>query len=280
MSYLLQAKRPEPKAPIITIVGFPGVGKTSLAALFPNPVFIHTDFNAQTVFESWPDDRKPFFMPEIPNARVKTNVKPSVVIMDQLRELVIEEHPFKTVVFDTVSTMNLKIENEVVEFDPMDAQNIADASGGFHKGYKTSARIHSKIREACEHIRAKGIAVVFLCHTGTHKIKNRPDAQEYTTFGLDMHQDSRAFYVNHSDAVLYLKSVEIITGVSTDKKGNVVKAGKIKNTGDRVLITSSDSTIGYTDAKNCYGMPQELEVEPATNPILEFIPFFNKGAKK
>ena len=215
-------------------------------------------------------------MPEIPNARAKTNTMPSAVIMGQLRELATEDHPFKTVVFDTVSTMNSKLENEVVEFDPMDAQNIADASGGFHKGYKTAARMHSKIREACEHIRSKGIAVVYLCHTGTHKIKNRPDAQEYTTFGLDMHQESRAYYVNHSDAVLYLKSMEIVTGVATDRKGNVVKSGKIKNTGDRILVTSSDSTIGYTDAKNCYGMPQELEVEEGNNPILEYIPFFKK----
>jgi len=48
MSYLEKAKKAEPQAPVLTIVGFPGVGKSTIAALFPAPIFIQAE-NASTV---------------------------------------------------------------------------------------------------------------------------------------------------------------------------------------------------------------------------------------
>jgi hypothetical protein len=207
MSYLSQIRKPVSKAPIITIVGYPGSGKTSLAATFPKPIFIQTDDNAETVFESWEDDKKPSFMPKIPHANVKQQVKPSEVVLAQMRELASVEHGFETLILDTATSLNLLIEEEVALFDGVD--NVAEASGGFHKGYKTVAAKHSKIRAAAEFLRSKGMTIVFLCHTATHKVKNSPDLPECNVYGLDMHIDSRPWYVNHSDAVLYLKQVEL-----------------------------------------------------------------------
>lgn len=281
MSQLSQVKKAAPQPPVITIVGFPGVGKSSLAALFPSTIFIQAE-NATSVFETWEDEKQPAFFPELPAPKQQGDRKPSVTIIDQLRELASVEHEYKTVVIDSVTTLNMLFEQEVIEFDqdkngqPSGVNNIAEAAGGFGKGYLQVAGMHAKVRSACEHLRRKGMTVIFLAHSGIAKVKNRPDVDAYSTWSLDMHEASRKIYVATSDAVLYLKSREFVTGHEENRKGQTTKLGKVRTTGERVLISSSEGTVGYVDAKNRYRIPEEIEVPEGTNPVLQYIPFFNK----
>jgi len=276
MSHLTNAKKSTPQAPVITIVGMPGSGKSTLASTFPSPIFVQAE-NATTVFEKWPESEQPTFFDQLPAPHAKREVRPSEVIRDQLRELITEDHSFKTVVIDAVTSLNMLFEQEVIAFDANGADNIGEASGGFGKGYLAVAKMHIDVRNACEHLRRKGIAVVFLAHGGIAKVKNRPDVEAYSTWSLDMHEASRRAYVGPSDAVLYLKSKEFVMGGDKDKKGNVTSYGKMTNTGERILIAASEGTIGYVDAKNRYQMPEEMEVDEKKNPALEYIPFFNGG---
>lgn len=276
MSYLQQAKKAQPQAPVITVVGFPGSGKSTLAGLFPKPIFIQAE-NASTVFETWQEHAQPAFMPQLPTPNKAKGIKPSEVLLDQLRELVTQEHDFQTVIVDTITSLNQLLEDEVVEFDEKGADNIGDASGGFHKGFLVVAGLHAKIRQACEHLRRKGITVVFLSHTGIVKMKNRPDAGEYTAYSSDMPEKARHIYNSSSDAVLYLKAREHIIGHEENRKGQTTKFGRVTNTGERVLITSSDGTVGYVDAKNRYSLPEEIDVPKNTNPLLAMLPYYNGG---
>lgn len=281
MSYLSQVKKAAPQAPVITIVGFAGAGKSSLAGLFPNPIFIQAE-NAATVFETMVGDIQPAFFPQLPSphASAKRTIKTSEVLFEQLRELVTEQHEFKTVVIDTITALNLLFEQEVVEFDNNpNTSNIGEAAGGYSKGYLVVAGMHAKLRAACEHLRKRGIAVVFLAHTGVVKMKNRPDGGEYVAYSLDMNEKSRAVYVSSSDIVAYLKARDFVTGQEENKKGQTTKYGRVTNTGERVLITSSDGTIGYIDAKNRYSLPDEIEVNKGENPLLALIPFFNQATQ-
>ena len=277
MSHLQQVKKATPQAPVLTVVGFPGVGKSTLGATFPAPIFVQAE-NATSVFETMEESQQPAFFPELPAANAKRQTRPSAVILEQLRELVTEEHAFKTVVIDAVTTLDMLFQAEVIAFDGNGADNIGEAAGGFGKGYLAVANLHAKVRNACEHLRRRGITVVFLAHSGISKVKNRPDVEPYSTWSLDMHEASRRVYVNTSDAVLYLKSKEFVMGSDKDKKGNVKSYGKMTNTGERVLIAASEGTVGYVDAKNRYQLPQEMEVTQGENPVLEYIPFFNKAA--
>ena len=97
MSFLAQAKKATPQAPVLTIVGFAGSGKSSLAGLFPNPIFIQAE-NASTVFETMTQDAQPCFMPQLSVPNAKRNIKTSEELLAQLRELITEQHDFKTVV--------------------------------------------------------------------------------------------------------------------------------------------------------------------------------------
>lgn len=278
MSHLQSATKAKPQAPVLTIVGFPGVGKSTLGALFPSPIFVQAE-NATSVFETWPEEKQPSFFPELPAPNAKRAVRPSETLLAQLRELATEDHPFKTVVIDAVTTLNMLFEQEVIEHDSNpECNNIGEAAGGFGKGYLAVAALHAKVRHACEHLRKRGIAVVFLAHSGIAKVKNRPDVEPYATWSLDMHEASRKIYVATSDAVLYLKSKEFVMGSDKDKKGQIKSYGKVTNTGERVLIAASEGTIGYVDAKNRYQIPVELDVPYGENPILQYVPFFGVSA--
>jgi len=269
---LLEISKPKPKPPMITLVATPGVGKTTLAGLFPNPIFIQAEY-AGTVFES--SDCAPDMFPVIPRPNARGGISSQKAIMDQITHLGTTEHDYKTLVIDTCTTLNGLLEAEVTQNYGVD--NVADAAGGYHKGYLVVAQMHQRIVAACDRLReVKGIAVVFLAHCGIQKMKNRPDADEYTVFTLDMHKESIQPYVNLVDAVLYMRNQEFVMGVKKDKKDNVTRSGKVSQTGQRQIVTCGDGQQGFINAKNRYGLPPVIDVELDENPLLDLIPFFKK----
>lgn len=279
MSLLELAEKPKIEAPIITIVGFPGAGKTSLAGLFPDAIFIQAE-NAQTVFSSWDDANKPMLLPQLKASKKDQGIRTSQDLRDYFIALLKEDHKYKTVVVDSVSSLNTMFEEEVTMYDQHNADSIANAAGGFHKGFDVVAGMHSTVLRAAEALQKKGVAVIFLCHSGTVKMKNQPDeAKDYTAFSLAMHEKSRALYVAKSDAVLYLKQEQYVTGGETDKKGSQTKAARVQTTEERILITASDGVIGYIDAKNRYNLENKIQVAKGTNPLLSLIPFFKQTNK-
>lgn len=282
MSYLQQAERAMPKPPILTIPGFPGAGKTTLAGLFPNPIFIQAE-DSKTVFENIESDKQPAFLPRLPKASKKKEISAKAILLDQLRELATEKHDFKTVVFDTITSLNLLFEHEIVEYFPgKESQSVQDACGGFQKAYDVIAEWHNEIINACNVLRNKGMCIVFLAHTVDRKIKNHPEfGGEYNVYGLNMHYKSEKVYINLSDAVMYLKQGEYMQGHESGKKGETIKRGRITKTSERILITASDGVIGYVNAKTRYDkMPVEIVVPKGTNPILQYIPFYNEYVKE
>jgi len=273
---LSQLTKPLSKPPEITIVGTPGVGKTELGARFPRPIFVQAE-NGTSVFDSWPEEEKPTVFPPLPRADKKANVSTKAVLLDQLRSLATQDHDYQTLVIDSVTSLHALFEHEVCEEYGVD--NVADAAGGFHKGYLVVKGMHSEIKAACDYLRnKKGMTIVFLAHSGIEKMKNRPDAEEYSVYSLDMHKDSVTVYCNLVDAVMYLRQDEFVKGGATDKKGVTTKLGKIVQTGDRILVTSGDGRIGYVRAKNRYSLDSEIAMPLGENPLLDLIPYF-KGAK-
>jgi hypothetical protein len=278
VSYLQAAKKPEPKAPMITIVGTPGAGKTSLGALFPGAIVLPTE-DGTAVFENWDDDIQPVVLPRLPKSAKDEagNISRSSrgVLMQIMDELINTDHPHKTLVIDSITSLDALFGHEIALRDGVNT--VADASGGFHKGYAEVASWHADFIYKCEQLRAvKKMAIVFLAHVGVKKIRNRPDAAaDYSVFSLDMDNQSLSVYVSQSDAVLYLEKEEFVTGQETNKKGQTTKFGRVTQTGVRKLITTGDGKVGYVNAKTRYNMPPEMEVTIGTNPIIEHIKFFN-----
>lgn len=266
--------KPTSKPPMLTIVGSPGAGKTSLGALFPNAIIIQAE-EGSSVFDTWEDDVKPTVFPPLPRARSDKSGKVAGTldaILDQLRALITQEHGFKTVVIDSVTALHTLFENEVcVKYG---TDNIGEAAGGYGKGFLEVKEMHGKVKNACDHLKAKGITVVFLAHSGVKKIRNSPEAEEHSVYSLDMHDASIPYYTNLVDGVIYIRQEEFVKGQQSDKKGNTTKFGKIINTGKRILVTSGDGKVGYVNSKNRYDLPPEIEIDKGENPLLDLIPYF------
>lgn len=282
MSYLANAKKPKVKPPMITIVGTPGTGKTTLGALFPNAIILPTE-DGTTVFENWSDDVQPAVLPRLPKAQKDDAGNMARSSKDTLGgiidELMTADHSYQTLVIDSITTLAGLFEHEIVLRDGVGT--VADAAGGFHKGYGEVASWHADFIYKCEQLRAvKNMAIVFLAHTGIKKIRNRPDAAaDYSVFSLDMDNQALSSYIAQSDAVLYLKKEEFVSGQETNRKGQTTKYGRVTQTGNRTLITTGDGQVGYINAKNRYNMPAELLVPHGENPIIQYIKFYNQEVK-
>lgn len=265
--------KPQQKAPQITIVGTPGVGKSTLGALFPKPIFIQAE-DGSSVFDTWAEEDKPVVFPALRRADKSKSISTKDAILEQLRALAVEDHDFKTLVIDSVTSLHNLFEHEVCDADGV--SNIGEACGGYGKGYLAIKEMHAEVKSACDYLRnKKGMTIIFLAHCGVQKMKNRPDADEYSVYSLDMDKNSIPVYVNLVDAVLYLRQDEFVKGVATDKKGFVTKLGKIVQTGDRILVCSGDGKVGYVNAKNRYDLDAEIPVPVGENPLLNAIPYFN-----
>lgn len=264
--------KPKSKPPMITLVGLPGVGKTTLAALFPSVVMI-TPEDGAAVFDDWAEDDKPMVFPSLPRADAKTKASTHEAIMTQLRWLASNEHEYKTAVIDSVTSLHTMFEHEVCVHYGVD--NIGEAAGSYGKGYGVVKEMHGEVKGACDYLRErKGMTIIFLAHAGIKKIKNRPDADEYVVYTLDMHEQSVATYTNLVDAVYYLRQEEFVKGGQTDRKGQTTKFGKVVQTGERILVTSGNGRVGYVNAKSRWDMDSEIPVPKGENPLLSAIPFY------
>ena len=131
---LNQLSKPDGKRPVIaTLFGEGGMGKTTLAAMFPKPVFIRTEDGTASLVGN--DDVALF-----PLARSSQDV------IDAMIALGTEEHDRKTLVFDSITQLATMIEHEIVVADA-GSKSINQASGGYGAGYTEAAERHREIRE-------------------------------------------------------------------------------------------------------------------------------------
>jgi len=245
--------------------------------MFPGALILPTE-DGTAVFETWDVDAQPTVLPRLPKTSEKHSTRDT--LMGLLDELITTQHDYRTLVIDSITTLGALLEAEIIMRDCVGT--VADASGGYHKGFAEVASWHADVVYKCEQLRAvKKMGIVFLAHIGIKKMRNRPDAAaDYSAFSLDMDNQALSVYVAQSDAVLYLRKEEFVTGQETDRKGRQTKFGRVTQTGKRILVTTGDGQVGYLNAKSRYNMPPEIYVPMGENPILEYIPFYSQGAKQ
>lgn len=242
MSILQSIGKPADRPVIVTILGDAGLGKTSMAATFPKPVFIRAEDGLQAI----PAASRPDAFPVL--SKVDD-------LWSQLQALITDQHDYKTLVLDSVTALERQFIQYVIDSDPKQPKSINQALGGYGAGLAAVATMHQRVRKAAGFLVAKGMNVVFVAHADTETIE-LPDSDPFTRYNLRLGKKSVAPYVDDSDVVGFLKLQTFTMGDGERKKA-------ISN-GDRVLVCQASAS---NISKNRYGITADIPVLIGKNPL-------------
>lgn len=234
-----------PKAQKVVVYGPEGVGKTSFAAEFPDPLFIdvegsteHYDVARTEAPRSW------------------------TALLEQVRE-VKRTRPCGTLVIDTADWA-----------ERMCMEHVCSAKGwkgiedpGFGKGYTFVVEEFGKLLNLLSDVAEAGVNVVLLAHAAVRKFDQPDEAASYNRWALglvDAQKMSNAAKVKEwADAVLFA-NFETVVEVVGEGKG---AKGKARGGQKRVLHCQHHACW---DAKNRWGLGEEVPLEYAR--IAPFVP--------
>ncbi len=247
MSILARISKPADRPVVVTILGDAGMGKTSLAASFPKPVFVRAEDGLQAV----PADIRPDALPVLQSVDD---------LWEQLQALIVEEHDYKTVVIDSVTALERLFIQHVIDSDPKKPKSINQANGGYGAGSSAVATLHQRVRKAAGILNErKGMHVVFIAHAETETLE-LPDQDPYTRYSLRLGKKSVAPYVDDCDVVGFIRLRTFTMGDGERKKAI--------SDGTRELVCHATAS---NVSKNRYGITEPLEVSAGSNPLTSFI---------
>lgn len=245
--------------PVITIVGEGGMGKTTLGATFDMPVFMRFEDGTSAI------QSNEALASRIANIQQLPVIKNVGEEMDQLRLLGTTDHPFKTLVVDTISAMNILYENHVVATDSKRPKSINQACGGYGAGHGAVGEMHRNFRERCERLReVKGMTIVFLCHADIQDME-LPDTDRYMKYTLRMNKKSLPHYTDDVDLVGHIRLLQHTFGEGDRKK--------ISSNGVRTMTCFP---IASSVSKNRFGITKDIGVNNGENPLIDYIPWLRK----
>jgi AAA domain len=256
MSLMDTVSKPADRPVLVTICGDAGMGKTSLAAAFPKPIFIRSEDGMQSI----PESQRPSAFPVIANAKT---------LWEQLTAVIHEPHDFQTLVIDSVTALERMFIADVMEQDPK-AKSINQALGGYGAGTAAVAAMHQRVRKAAGLANAKrGMHVVFVAHADVETMK-LPDVDDYMRYSLRLPAKSQPPYVDDVDVVGFVRLEMFTKGDDGDRKRAI-------STGDRELIVHATAS---NVSKNRYGLTDPLPFKAGENPLAAVIPALRQNAAK
>lgn len=216
--------RPAPRR--TQVAGVEGVGKSTFAADAPNPIFIAAE-----------DGIRHLNVASFPEPRTFGDV------LDAVRTLIDEEHPYKTLAIDTVDWIEPLIWSDLCSRHGWESIETP----GYGKGYAVALDEWRKLLAELDRLRAaKGMEIILLAHV-TIKTFSNPAGQDFSRYESKLNRSASALVREWTDANLFATFEEF-----TKKDGMKVKG---VSTGRRVLYTQRTAAW---DAKNRFNLPDEL----------------------
>lgn len=244
MSVLSTISKSEARPPIITILGDAGTGKSSLAASFPNPVFVRAEDGLNRIEKSL----------DSPDAFPPITEAPQ--LWDQLMALVNEDHGYDTLVIDSVTKLEELFIREILDNDKR-AKGINQALGGYGNGPAAVAAGHARVRKAAGVLNVKkGMAIIFIGHANLETM-HLPDIDDYQRYSLRLMSKSIAPYVDDVDLVALVRLTSALRGDEGERK-------KVVSDGSRELVCHATAA---SVTKNGLGITEPIDFDPGTNPL-------------
>jgi phage nucleotide-binding protein len=230
---LKDLQSPKKRASVFTLVGDGGMGKTTLASMFPAPVFIRTEDGTRSISEK----------KDVALFPVCLSVKD---VMEQITVLLKEEHSFKTLVIDSITKFNGLAEKETIAADGK-AKSLNQAGGGYGAGYSIVNEVHRSFRDLCARLCIeKNMNIVFIAHADTETV-NLPDSEPFTRYCMRMNQKFISHYTDDVDLVGFIKLKVYTSGENEVKKA--------VSDGSRVVVCYPTPA---NVSKNRFGITKDL----------------------
>lgn len=231
----------QPKPVRGVIYGPEGVGKSTLAASFPAPIFIDVEGGT---------------------ARMDVQRTPRPTTWAEFRQTINwfakNPHPYQTLVIDTADWA------EALSIKQVIGQNGAKALGFGSDGKKDFGASYNQLADLwmdlltqldADFIDAMKMHVVFLAHSTTKKFELPEEEGEFDRYKLDLEKKVEAALKGWCDLMLFV-NYRTIVHVETGTDGRVRKA---KGTGGTRRIMYSQHCAAF-DAKNRDGLPAEMDL--------------------
>lgn len=225
---------PIKRAQKVCVYGPEGIGKSTLAAKFPDPVFIDTEGSTVHLDVA----RLPF-----PTSWA--------MLMGQVDHVRKNPDICKTLVIDTADWAEALCKTAVCARSGKDG--IEDF--GYGKGYVYLAEEFGKLLNALNDVIERGVHVVFTAHAQMRKFEQPDEAGSYDRWELKLEKKTAPLIKEWADIVLFANYKTFV--VNVDDKGGT-KGRNIAQGGKRVMYTTHHPAW---DAKNRHNLPEELPLD-------------------
>lgn len=223
-----------PGAKKIVVYGPEGIGKSTFAAQFPDPVFIDTEGST-----------KDMDVARLPEPSSWT------MIMEEVSEVIKTPTLCRTLIIDTADWAEMLCTTSVC--DKNHKSSIEEF--GYGKGYIYIQEDFGKLLNLLTDVIKTGINVVLTAHAKMRKFEQPDEMGAYDRWEMKLSKGVAPMVKEWADMVLfcnYKTMVVNVDGQGTQKGKNKAQGGK------RVMYTTHHSCW---DAKNRYGLPDEVPFE-------------------
>lgn len=231
LSSLKSSKTNHP--PKILLYGVDGVGKTSLAAEFPNPIYLPTEG------ETPPSDV---------DMQTPGTIKSYEALLDVFGELLSSEHDFGTVIVDSLDGMELLVWAATCR--RLGINSIEEA--GYGKGYIEADTEWKEYLSAVSALARAGLFVVQLAHPEIVRFDS-PTSDPYSRYTIKLHKRANALVREQSDIVAFMN---YRISLKTADAGFNKKVTHAEGGNERLVHLSEKA--GFV-AKNRYSMPDSFK---------------------
>ena len=238
-------RRTTPKPPRITIFGVAGIGKTTLGASAPNPVFIQTEDGLSSI--------------DAPSFGILRTFEE---VLEAIGSLAMEAHDYRTVTLDSLDWL-----------EPIIAAYTSAQNGwanletpGYGKGYVAALENWRLLFDGLNTLRdERDMTVVMIAHSKIVKFES-PETDPYSRYVMKMHDRVTALVMEHSDVVGFANYRTLVT---KSDAGFGKKVARGVGSGERLLHLEERPSF---TAKHRYNLPDTIPLDWPS--LASGIPYF------